>query len=153
RRESAMLRTRHSIRPSLENLESRETPAGTVTATFAAGRVTVTGDAADNTLLVTLGFDDRLTISGDGSGTAIRLNGGPALDEVTLPAPITGAVTISLGDGKDQVTIDTVDLPGSLTINGGNGAIGGADGNTINLQGGVLVGGNLTITNLVGADT
>jgi len=148
-----MLRNRHSIRPSLESLESRDTPAGTVTATFTAGRLTVTGDAADNTLLVTLGWDDLLTISGDGTGTAIRLNGGPALDAVTLPAPLTGAVTINLGDGKDLVTIDTVDLPGSLTINGGNGAIGGADGNTINLRGGVLVGGNLNITNLAGADT
>src|SRR5262249_8421512 len=95
-----------------------------------------------------LGFDDRLTISGDGSGTAIRLNGGPALDEVTLPAPITGAVTISLGDGKDQVTIDTVDLPGSLTINGGNGAIGGAARHTLHRP----ARGHPPITKLGGAD-
>ena len=146
-----MLRNRHSIRPSLENLESRDTPAGTVNATFANGRLTITGDAADNTLLVKLRWDDCLTISDDGSGTAIRLNGGAALDEVTLPAPLTGAVTINLGNGKDQVTIDTVDLPGSLTINGGNGAIGGAAGNTVNLKD-VLVGGNLNITNLAGSD-
>src|SRR5262245_44140934 len=111
-------RTRNAIRPSLESLEARDTPAGTVTATMTAGRLTVTGDAADNTLLITMGWDDRLTISGNGSGTVVRLNGGPAGEEVTLPTPLTGAVNIALDDGADMVTIDTVDLPGSLTING-----------------------------------
>src|SRR5690349_20565026 len=109
-----MTRTRYSVRPSLEALETRDNPAGTVTATFTAGRLTVTGDAADNTLLISLGADDRLTISGNGSGTVVRLNGGPAGDAVTLSAPITGAVSIALGEGADVLTIDTIDLPGSL---------------------------------------
>jgi hypothetical protein len=147
-----MTRTRRSVRPSLETLESRDTPAGTVTATFAAGRLTLTGDAADNALLITLGADDRLTVSGNGSGTVVRLNGGPAGDAVTLPVPITGAVTIALGDGADELTIDAVDLPGSLAINGGSGATGGPTGNTVILKGGVLVGGKLSITNKAGAD-
>jgi hypothetical protein len=147
-----MMRTHRSIRPSLEALETRDTPAGTVTATFAAGRLTLTGDAADNTVLITLGADDRLTVSGDGSGTVIRLNGDPAGDSVTLPAPVTGAVSIALGDGADVLTVDAVDLPGSLTIDGGNGATGGPGGNAVILKGGVLVGGDLSITNLAGAD-
>ena len=149
-----MLRTTHNrIRPSLEALEARDTPAGTVSATFTAGRLTVTGDAADNTVLITLGWDDRLTISGNESGTVVRLNGGPAGNSVTLPAPLTGGVTINLGDGADVLTIDTVDLPGSLTINGGNGVAGGPVGNSVILKGSVLVGGSLTITNLAGLDT
>src|SRR5262245_28786227 len=151
--ESAMLRTHNRIRTSLEALEARDTPAGTVSATFANGRLTITGDAADNTLLINRGWDNLLTISSNGSGTAIRLNGGAVLDEVTLPTLLTGAVVINLGDGKDELTIDAVNLPGSLTINGGNGAIGGAIGNIITLQKGVLVGGNLNITNLAGEDS
>src|SRR5262245_35141873 len=147
-----MTRLRCSIRPSLEALEDRDTPHGTVTGTFGAGGLTLTGDAADNTLLITLGADDRLTISGNGSGTVVQLNGGPAGDSVTLPAPVTGAVSIALGNGADELTIDTVDLPGSLTINGGNGASGGPAGNTIVIKGGVLGGGHLSIINLAGAD-
>jgi hypothetical protein len=148
-----MLRNRHSLRPSLEALEARDTPAGTVTATFTAGRLTITGDAADNTLLIRSDWDGCLVISGNGSGTVVRLNGGAAGEDVKLPTPLTGAVTIALGDGADSLTIDGADFPGSLTINGGNGAPGGPTGNTIDLSGGVLVGGNLNITNLAGSDT
>src|SRR5262245_54628299 len=140
-----MPRARNSVRPSVEALETRDTPAGTVTATFTAGRLALTGDAADNTLLITRGMDDRLTISGDGSGTVVRLNGGPAEEEVTLPAPVTGAVSIALGGGADLLTLDAIDLPASLTINGGNGTAGGTAGNTVVLKGGVLVGGDLNI--------
>jgi hypothetical protein len=148
-----MTRPRCSIRSSLEALEARDNPAGTVTATFAAGRLSLVGDAADNALLITLGDDGCLTVSGNESGTVVRLNGGPVGESVTLPAPVTGAVSIALGDGADVLTIDAIDLPGSLTINGGNGATGGPAGNTVILKGGVLVGGDLSITNSAGADT
>jgi hypothetical protein len=165
--------TRHSLRPSLESLEAREVPAtfagpkftlveaeqiaavpagGTVTATFAGGRLTITGDAADNTLLIGQMDDGRLVLSANGSGTVIRLNGGPADGTVTLPAPVTGGVTVNLGDGADQLIVDTVTLPGSLAINGGNGEAGGPAGNTVYLRD-VHVGGNLGITNLAGADS
>jgi hypothetical protein len=146
-----MKRNRCSIRPSLEALEVRDTPAGTVTATFANGRLTLTGDAAGNVLLITQGPDERLTISGNKSGTQFQLNGGPARDAVTLPAPVTGLVTLNLGDGADELMIDGVELPGMLTINGGNGAGDGPAGNTVRLKG-VHVGGSLGITNLAGAD-
>jgi hypothetical protein len=147
-----MTRTRCSIRPSLEALEARDTPAGTVTATFAGGRLTLTGDAAANAVLVTQGPDGRLTVSGNGSGTQFRLNGGPVGDAVTVPALVTGGVTINLGDGADELTIDGVDLPGALAINGGNGAGDGPAGNTVRLNG-VHVGGSLGVTNLAGEDT
>jgi len=151
-----MTRARCSVRPLLEALEVRDTPAyvlgGTVSATFVGGRLTLTGDAAANAVLITQGPDDRLTISGNGSGTQFQLNGGPAKGSVTLPAPVAGAVTIRLGEGADQVFIDGVEFPGSLSIDGGNGAGDGPVGNMVRLNG-VHVGGSLGITNLAGADT
>lgn len=149
--------TRHSLRPSLESLETRDVPAafagvagGTVAATFAGGRLAVTGDAADNVLFLAQLDDGRLLLSANGSGTRIRLNGGPAGGAVTLPAPVTAGITVNLGDGADQLIVDGVALPGSLTINGGNGEPGPA-GNTVYLHD-VRVGGNLGITNLAGLD-
>jgi hypothetical protein len=47
--------------------------------------------------------------------------------------------------------IDGVELPGTLTINGGNGAGDGPAGNTVRLNG-VHIGGGLAINNLGGAD-
>jgi hypothetical protein len=146
-----MTRARSLIRPSLEALEVRDTPAGTVTATFARGRLTLTGDAAANVLLVTQGPDGRLTVSGNGSGTQFQLNGGPARDAITLPAPVTGGVAINLGAGADEVTVDGVELPGALSINGGNGAGDGPAGNSVRLVD-VHVRGGLVITNLAGED-
>ena len=146
-----MTRTRCSIRPSLECLEIRDTPAGTVTATFVGGHLTLTGDAAANVLLITQEPGDRLTISGNGSGTQFLLNGGPAKDAITLPAPTTGVVNINLGDGADGLIIDGIELPGSLSINGGNGAGDGPAGNMVSLRE-IDVGGGLSITNLAGAD-
>ncbi|HKB01971.1 MAG TPA: hypothetical protein VKD90_07105 [Gemmataceae bacterium] len=146
-----MTRARRSLRPSLESLEARDTPAGTVAATFAGGRLTLTGDAAGNVLLLTQGPDDRLTISGNKSGTQFQLNGGPALGTITLPTRVTGGVAINLGDGADELMIDGVKLPGALVINGGNGAGDGPAGNTVRLNG-VHIGGSLGITNLAGAD-
>src|SRR5262245_569296 len=146
-----MTRHRHSIRPSLDSLEFRDTPAGTVAATFAGGRLTLIGDAAANTVVITQGPDDRLTISGNGSDTQFELNGGPAQGTVTLPAPVTGGVTVRLGDGADQLIVDGVELPGALTIDGRNGSGDGVAGNAVGLRN-VRVGGSLAITNLAGAD-
>jgi hypothetical protein len=146
-----MTRARCSIRPSLECLEVRDTPAGTVIATLTGGQLTLTGDAAANVVLITQEPDDRLTISDNGSGTQFLLNGGPAKDAVTLPVSVPGVVTISLGGGADELIIDGIELPGSLWINGGNGAGDGPAGNTVRLQG-IHIGGDLGITNLAGAD-
>lgn len=164
--------TRHALRPSLESLETRDVPAtfagpkftlieaeqitavpagGMVSATFASGWLTITGDAADNVLFLAEMDDGRLLLSANGSGTLICLNGGPASGAVTLPAPVTGGITINLGDGADQLIVDGVTLPGSLTINGRNGEADGPAGNMVYLHE-VRVGGNLGITNLAGLD-
>lgn len=145
-------RNRHSIRPSVESLEVRDTPAGTVNVAFAAGRLALIGDAANNAVRISQGTDNRLTISGNGSDTQFRFNGGPAQAVVNLTAPITGAVNINLGNGADELVINGVAFPGSLMINGGNGAVGGPAGNSVYLQD-LQVGGNLGITNLAGSDS
>src|SRR5262245_27119061 len=144
-----MKRHRHTLRPSLEALEVRDTPAGTVAATFAGGRMTLSGDAASNAVAITQRPDGRLVISGE--GTQFQLNGGPAEGTITLPARVSGGVAINLADGADVVLFDGVDLPGGLTINGGNGSADGVTGNVARLKN-VRVRGGLTITNLAGVD-
>jgi len=134
-----MARTRTSLRPALEVLECRDTPAGTVLATFAGGTLTLTGDSSANSLYITQYSDDRLVISGVLTG--VRLNGGPMTGGLVLPAPVTGSIAVKLGGGADTLTVAKVDLPGSLTINGGDG------GNVVTFENGVTVHGNLTVTN------
>jgi hypothetical protein len=127
------------------------TAGGTIAAIFTGGRLTLTGDAADNSLLITQGADGRLILSGNGSGTGIRLNGDAAGGTVTLPAAVTGPVMINLGDGLDNLFIDGVQLPGALSINGGNGTADGVDGNLLRLHD-VRVGGSVAVSNLAGMD-
>src|SRR4051812_21218285 len=112
------LRTRRPVRLALDPLETRDTPAGTVTATFAGGRLTLTGDAADNAVTINQLADGRLALAGN-LGTEIRLNGAPPVPSVTLPAPLTGALTAAWGAGRDQLTLSGVALPASLSVNGG----------------------------------
>src|SRR5262245_26571517 len=154
--------TRPSFRLSLEPLEARDTPSamfgtrmtllevlqfttvpgGTVNVTFADGRLTLTGDAESNLVHITQGPEGMLTISSDGSGTMFRLNGSPARKGVVLPAAVTGGVVINLNDGADGLVMEGVEVPGGLTILGGNGSADGVAGNAVRLRD-VHVGGNL----------
>jgi hypothetical protein len=139
-----MTRSRCAVRPALECLESRDTPAGTIAATFSGGTLTLTGDAADNLLFVYQNPDDRLVIAG--FQTQVRLNGGPLTPGFILPAPLSGGMTIKLGGGADGLVLSGTDLPGSLTVNGGSG------GNTVTVANGLTVHGNFAITNGAGFD-
>ena len=141
---------RSLIRPSLEILEARDNPAGTVTATFAGGRLTLTGDAANNVVRMNRADDGRLILTNNGSDTLIRLNK-DAAGEVTLRRR-SAVGDHQPGDGADLLFIDGVTLPGSLSIGGGNGQAFGPEGNYVYLQN-VHIGGNLGITNLAGADS
>ncbi|HKB05883.1 MAG TPA: hypothetical protein VKD90_27050 [Gemmataceae bacterium] len=140
------LRTRRPVRLALDPLETRDTPAGTVTATFAGGALTLVGDSADNAVTVNQLADGRLALTGN-LGTTIGLNGAPAISSVTLPAPLTRGLTAAWGAGNDQLTLNGVELPASLTVNGGPGD------NSLVLAGRVVVNGNLTETNGAGFDT
>jgi hypothetical protein len=137
---------RRNRRLSVEALEDRRTPAGLVTATFMGATLVLTGDAADNDIEITQGTNDRLTLTGN-AGTLVRLNAGPSLAALTLPAPTTANVAAFLGAGADNLTVTGVDFPGPLGVNAGDGA------NTLTLQGGVTVHGGLAFTNGTGIDS
>ena len=102
-------------RPALENLETRDTPAGTVTGSFANGTWTLVGDVEDNNILVNQTNLDEFSVTG--------LNG-------TLTAGVTNPgnvrnIVIKLGDGNDSVTVNNTGvsafLLGNLKVFGGHG--------------------------------
>jgi hypothetical protein len=132
-------------RLSLEPLEARLNPVTFVLATFSAGALVVTGNDNPESVEVTQGTDDRLTLAVLGGGQ-IRLNGGPGQTAVTLPASVTAGAAFHLGGGADTLFLTGVDLPGPVTIDGGTG------GNRVVLQGGVTVRGNLAVANGAGFD-
>src|ERR1043166_4241624 len=135
---------------SLEALECRIAPAGVVNVSFTGKALLITGDAADNDLTLTQNAQDLITITGN-NGTQVSLNGAAAQAAVTLPKPVLGGVTAKLLDGADVLTVDGVDLPGFLSVQGGNGAAVGNGGNTVTLRN-VNVKTNVLITNLNGFD-
>ena len=101
---------RHT-RLSLEPLEERLNPVTYVLATFSQGALVITGNDNIESLEITQGADDRLTLTQFGGGE-IRLNGGPPMAAVTLPAPVTAGVTVRLFGGADMLTlIPTVRCP------------------------------------------
>ncbi len=130
---------------SMEPLEGRLTPAGTILATLSpTGVLAITGDDEFNvvTLLVTAG-DVTLTPNGDtsintevagaprtlvgivksiradlkGGGDAVWINSNAAFS-------LSGAVMIALGDGNNTLTMNTSGVlrMASLTVTGGDGS-------------------------------
>ena len=122
---------------TLNHLEARDVPAGTVTATFAAGVLTLTGDKAANNVVLT---QTGATIQLSGTGTAFT--GGTSFTGVTAVRAALGegndvfaisptadfklnrAVTVNLGNGDNDFTLDTagkIDL-GGVAVTGGTGS-------------------------------
>ena len=136
----------------VHELGERIVPAGLIDVTFQNGTLNIVGDANANTLTVNQTADGRLTLSTD-IGTAMKVNGANVVGFMgaTLASPVTGAVTVNMGDGFDSLTFsgatEDIDLPGALTINNGDG------NNLLTFMQGVTVGGNTTITNGADLDT
>ena len=107
--------TRRSTRRlDVESLEQRELLAGDVTAFVSRGDLVVLGDNDSNNLTITeVGGTFTLT----GIGTTI--NGMAAAQN--FPG-VTDDVRIYLRNGEDAVTLDDVDVPDDLLINGGRDA-------------------------------
>src|SRR5262245_4651040 len=142
-----MARVIRHVRPTLESLETRETPAGIVNVTFASGSVTIMGDNANNGIAITpQSGGPLLTISATDGDTTFRLNGAPSVAEVTLPSAITGNMIIRAGEGNDSLTLRDVKVPGSLAVFGGNG------NNSILFRDTLDVGKNLSVINGSGYD-
>jgi hypothetical protein len=157
-------RSRPDCRLRLVELEGRDTPAGTVTATLSGGTLTLTGtdDQEAFQLSQTAGV---ITVVPD---PATSLVGGPTFPGVTaikavmkggndqlridntLPFALTGAANFDLGDGTNLlilVTTDQLSL-GSLTVKAGDGS------DTVSINSGVAgpIAGNVSI-NLGAGDT
>src|SRR5262245_8210207 len=108
---------RHPYRPSLEALEDRWNPAGTVTGSFANGTWTLIGDAQANDIRINpTGVLDQFTVTG--------LND-TAVAGVTNPSNVKNIV-LRLRGGDDSVevnnTLALVRLLGNLQVFGGSGA-------------------------------
>src|SRR6476660_4883284 len=108
---------------ALHQLESRDNPNGTVTASVAGGVLTLTGDDLDNSIAVDQTGAGSFTVSG-AANTAIQ--GGPNFTGVN-------SIVANLADGNDVVALfGSVDqdsdgltdfiLPGAVTINAGDGS-------------------------------
>jgi hypothetical protein len=108
---------RHPYRPSLEWLEDRWNPSGTVTGSFANGTWTLIGDAEANEIRINpAGVLDQFTVTGlDGTTVA----------GVTNPSNVKNIV-VRLRGGDDYVEVNNTNalsrLLGDLRIFGGSGA-------------------------------
>src|SRR5262245_19048533 len=107
---------------ALHQLESRDNPNGTVTASLAGGVLTLTGDDLDNSIDVQQTGAGAFAVTGS-NNTAIQ--GGPNFTGVN-------SIVANLADGNDYLTLSAaVDLdsdalpdfilPGALTVNAGDG--------------------------------
>ena len=152
----------------IEPLEARVAPAGLITATFAGGILTLTGDGAANDIDMSGAGQDFISIAGIG-GTTIALNGAAAAATVSFTGTIK-TLNGNLGVGNDRVNLNVVTL-GSLSLDGGDGNdsliftnsvatgpvkfVGGNNDDTFTAAAGVLfkVGGALTLDMGDGANT
>ncbi len=156
-----------SVHSLIEPLETRVAPAGLITATFAGGILTLTGDAAANDIDVTGTGQDFITITGIG-GTTIALNGAAAAATASFTGTIK-AINGNLGVGNDRVNLNVLTL-GSLSLEGGDGNdsliftnsvatgpvkfVGGNNDDTFSAAGALFkVGGALTLDMGDGANT
>ena len=153
-------------RLGLESLEPRDTPAGTVTASVAAGVLTLAGDDADNVVEIQqteagtfalVGTNTQVPGGSFAGVKSIVARLGDGNDQLTLSAVVdldgdgpldfgvAGAVKIDLGDGDNQltaVTAGTISL-GSLTVLAGDGqdhvTVSGGTGTGSQVAGNVVV--------------
>jgi len=135
-----MMRTpthgRSPVRLQLYQLETRDTPSGTVTTTFAGGVLTLTGDDDSNViqlLQTPTGINVAgigTTIDGDTAFTNVKsvkavMKGGN--DEISTgpigPITLTAGANIDLGDGNNTLVLTTIGVItlGSLTVKAGDG--------------------------------
>ncbi len=128
----------------IECLESKIAPAGTVTAVFAGGVLTLTGGIEDNAITITETAPDRFTIAGT-AGTLIQFGADPAAASVSIIEAVLSIKT-DLKEGNDSVTLVNVDLTKDLTVNQGLG-------NNTTLFNNLSLGGNVTVQGGSGSDT
>jgi Ca2+-binding RTX toxin-like protein len=146
-----------AVESTFEPLESRRLYS--VSATAAAGVLTVTGDANDN----------AITISRDVAGHLLVNNGAIHISGSAASVTTINTIQVSGGDGNDRIVLDETNGPlPKASLSGGNGndtLVGGSGADTLNGDAGndVLLGnggddqllggdGNDTLTGGAGTD-
>jgi hypothetical protein len=152
-------------RLSLQPLEGRDVPNGTITAALSpTGVLTLTGDDDDNVVTLKINTGTNVVLTPDGAttidnladstapvtGAAVtingavtsikaKLNGGADVVSIdsTAEFSVSGAVSIALGDGNNQLILNTsgrISL-GGITVTGGDGfddvSVNGGAGSTV----------------------
>jgi Ca2+-binding RTX toxin-like protein len=137
-----MFTTRKTFVPRFELLETRECPA--VLATLSAGVLTVIGDQAANTILVSdQGADGILDVTSDGQ--AVTIQGGVASKDAVATIRISGQ------GGDDDLRVDasvnTLDAAGLLARSPDVVLQGGKGNDTLATTNGGIVGGLAGVVN------
>jgi fibronectin-binding autotransporter adhesin len=106
----------------LETLEPRIAPAGIVNLTTANGVLTVTGTSDSNNILIyeSAPGEWRVMESAPG-GTLFSLNGNTAQPDQLMPAQNSIRVNL-LGGAVDDLQLSNLTLSGDVTVTGGDGA-------------------------------
>lgn len=103
-----------------ETLENRRVLAGNVIATLSHGSIVIKGDNFDNSITVTAGGLNRITVTGNTvNGLPTSVNGTPN-GSVTIP-DVTKGMKITMGLGNDVVNVTGVSINGLSFIKGGAG--------------------------------
>jgi hypothetical protein len=110
---------RHRPHSIAERLEARVAPAGLVTATFAAGVLTLTGDAEANFVSVSQSTPDSFQLQG-ASGTTIALNGAPAETSISFTGTMLDIIA-KMGGGDDTLNIPGVTVQDDVVFEGEGG--------------------------------
>ena len=106
--------------PRFEALETRLLLDGNVTATVVGGHLYLTGDGADNVVMVELGAvnPSEWTVTGHG-GTTINTTT-PSATRLAIP-DVTAGIWAWLHGGEDELIITDVAVPGTVWIDQGDG--------------------------------
>lgn len=111
------------------DLESRDTPAGSVVAYWSGGTLVVAGDEADNQFSVTFGRDGRVYVAG-ANGTTVNGQSVASLGSPPGSGDATGrdarevtaaGLVVDAGGGSDQVYVTGFRATGDIYVRGGDG--------------------------------
>lgn len=137
------MRPRQSVCLSIECLEQRCQPAGTVNVVQSGGIVRLVGDALDNGVTLTATGANSLTIAGDATSfisgptsvsgvTRVYLDLGGGNDTVSVSAssPFAGQVIVLPSDGNDVSSIGAGQFDNSIVVldDSGNDQVALANG-------------------------
>ncbi len=100
----------------VERLEDRTVLSGNVTASLdpVTGLLSIIGDASDNAIAISQGAKGTAIITGE-TKTAVNGAAAAGFDNVT-------GISVQFLDGNDRVKINSVVLPGALSITAGTGS-------------------------------